>query len=87
MAQANLKWVEADSSNINRVAYHRDTKTLCVQFHNGGLYTYADVDEPTYYNLIGAASIGRYLNQAIKGLYTYEMYVSEVELLNSLQRD
>lgn len=85
MAQANLKWVETDSSNINRVAHHAASKTLAVEFRNGGLYTYADVDEPTYYNLIGAESIGRYLNQVIKGLHTYEHFVSEVDLLNSIQ--
>lgn len=86
MPLPKLKWEDTDSSNVGRVAYHMDTKTLIVEFRNGGLYSYSDVDEPTYWNMMGSESVGRYLNAVIKGLHTYEKFVSEADLLHSLQR-
>lgn len=81
---AKLDWIDVDSSNVSRVAYHEDTETLAVQFHNGGLYTYSDVSEHTYQNLIGADSVGKYLNNVVKVLHPYTKWDDQDELLNSL---
>ena len=81
MAQTKLNWTDVDSSNIQSVAYDEDSHILAVLFHNGGLYSYEDVDEDVYVDLVHAESVGKYLNQAIKGRYAYLRWFSEQELL------
>lgn len=80
---AELLWTSVDSSNVHAVGYHEDTETLAVQFNNGGLYTYQGVDTDTYCSLIGAASVGQYM-QHIKTMYPYSKYESMDELLHSI---
>ena len=79
-----LAWQAVDSSNVERVAYHDDSRTLCVKFKNGGIYTYLGVGELEYQELIGAESVGRYLNSAIKGMYHYQRHETEQDLLSAL---
>jgi hypothetical protein len=43
--------------------------TLEVQFHSGHVYQYADVPEVEYQALIGASSVGKYLNENIVDRY------------------
>ncbi len=81
---ANIEWIDVDSSNVSRVAYHEDTETLAVQFHNGGIYSYSGVDYNTYQELVGASSVGQYLNRVIKVMYPYTRYYSENELISSI---
>ncbi len=59
------------SSNVASVGYDQNTMTLEVEFMKGSVYQYFDVPESEYSNLIGAESVGRYLNQNIKGNYRY----------------
>lgn len=59
------------SSNVASVGYDAGTLTLEVEFTNGTIYLYFDVPEVEYHNLIGAESVGKYLNQNIKNSYRY----------------
>lgn len=60
------------SSNVASVGYDSSTKTLEVEFTSGSVYRYFDVPEREYRGLVGAESIGRYLNQSIKGTYRFD---------------
>lgn len=79
-----LEWEVVDSSNVSEVAYVEDSRTLCVRFANGGLYTYSDVSPDNYHGLVGAESVGRYLNAVIKALHPYDKFNSEAELIAAL---
>lgn len=84
MAQL-LKWTEVESSNVQGAAYHEGSHTLCVRFHNGGLYTYENVDQEVFVSLVHAESVGKYLNQVVKGTYSYTKWDNEQELLKGLE--
>jgi hypothetical protein len=85
MAQPNIKWTETpDSSNVSRVMYHEPTQTICVQFHNGGLYTYLGASEEIYMGLVHAPSVGQYLHRVIKA-FPYTRWESETELMDYLK--
>ena len=83
-----LAWQDVESSNVSSVAYDPESMTLAVRFiSNAGasLYTYDGVGEKSYDELINASSIGRYLNQAIKGSYPYLKHDSQESLLAHVQ--
>ena len=63
------------SSNVKSVGWEPSeedpaTGTLEVEFLSGGIYQYAEVPQSTFQALLGAASVGRYLNQNVIGTYT-----------------
>ncbi|NMW31211.1 KTSC domain-containing protein [Altererythrobacter sp. RZ02] len=60
-----------DSSNVAAVGYEEDSQTLQVEFNNGGTYQYFDVPQAIFDGLLGASSVGQYLNQHVKGTYRY----------------
>ena len=64
----DMKTVE--SSNVAKVGY-KDS-VLYIEFNSGALYTYSAVPEKVYNDLMEAESIGKFLNQQIKGTYNYE---------------
>ena len=59
------------SSNVAEIGYDPATMTLEVAFTSGSLYQYFDVPQAIYTELLGAESIGKYLNQYIKNSYRY----------------
>lgn len=63
--------IPVSSSNIAAIGYDATTMTLEVEFKNGSVYQYFDVPEGEYMNLLGADSVGSYLNQNIKTGYRY----------------
>lgn len=69
MASREYRYVT--SSNIQGVAYDRDTQTLYIQFKNGSEYSYANVPNDEYEELIEASSVGSYFNDNIKGQYAF----------------
>lgn len=81
MAQTKLTWTDVGSSNVQSVTYHPESRTLGVLFTNGGLYSYDGVEEDVYVSMVHAESVGRYLNQMVKGRYAYLRWFSEQELL------
>ncbi|MCO4091463.1 MAG: KTSC domain-containing protein [Sphingorhabdus sp.] len=60
-----------DSSNVAAVGYEEDSQTLQVEFNNGSTYQYFDVPQAIFDDLLGASSVGQYLNQNVKGTYRY----------------
>ncbi len=63
--------IPVTSSNVAAVAYDMITMTLEVEFKNGSVYQFFDVPEAIYLELMKAASVGKYLNQNMKGSYRY----------------
>lgn len=60
---ASIGWEPDDSQEGESVG------TLEVEFRSGHVYQYEQVPEAEYENLLGASSVGRYLNQNIVGTY------------------
>jgi hypothetical protein len=61
-----------NSSNLKSVGYDPETKTLEIEFLNGGLYQYDNVPESIYNGLMSASSHGQYFYRHIKkGGYHY----------------
>lgn len=82
--EVKLDWTEVDSSNVGSVAYHERSKTLCVKFLNGGLYSYMAAEPEHYMGMIGSESVGKYLNNVIKATLPYTRWQSEAELIEHL---
>ena len=58
------------SSMIIEAGYNSNTRELFVRFSGGKLYSYADVPQSEYENMIAADSAGKYLNSNIKPVYS-----------------
>lgn len=63
--------VPVTSSNVASVGYEQQSATLKVEFLDGAVYQYFDVPEAEFESLLGAGSVGSYLNANIKGRYRY----------------
>jgi hypothetical protein len=85
LAENPVNWVEVDSSNVNRVAYCEDNKRLAVQFNGGSFYVYSDVDYDVFKELVGAVSVGSYMNRVVKALHTCERVHSEAGIHEMFQ--
>lgn len=59
------------SSNIRAIGHDPESKTLEVEFSNGGVYHYHGVDSDQYNELLKAESVGRHLNTHIKGHHKF----------------
>lgn len=57
------------SSNIESIGY--EDGVLEIEFKNGAIYQYYDVQEHIFNELMQAGSHGKYLAQHIKGFYRY----------------
>ena len=62
-----------DSSNVEAIGYDPEARELHVHFIQSGNYVYLDVEEWVFDEFLQAESKGQYLNQNIKGVYSYEM--------------
>ena len=60
-----------DSSSLASVGYDPARHLLEVEFRNGGVYQYLDVDDDEYGEFQEAESKGRYLNTEIKPRHRY----------------
>ncbi len=59
------------SSNLVSVGYDSESRTLEVEFKAGATYQYSGVPEAVHAGLMAASSHGAYLNQHVKGRYSY----------------
>ena len=66
------EFVDVISSNVEAVAHNEEGSVLLVRFKGGSVYEYAGVPADTYVDLLAAPSVGRFLNQHIKGNYPYQ---------------
>jgi len=60
---------ELKSSHIRSVEYDPFMKVLTISFHQGGLYSYIEVEKFTYNEFIRASSPGKYFTTSIKGKF------------------
>jgi hypothetical protein len=60
------------SSMAIAVGYDESDRTLQVEFQNGAVYQYSEVEPETWEDLHTADSIGEFFNQEIKGRYESE---------------
>lgn len=56
--------ISVNSSNLSSVGY--DNGTLYIRFNRGGLYSYSNVPEYVYRELLSASSKGTYFHTYIK---------------------
>jgi hypothetical protein len=64
----NIQFTEVQSSNIISVGH--DGTNLYVNYKSG-TYKYENVDKSVYESLISSESKGRFMNENIKGKYSY----------------
>ncbi len=64
--------ISVSSSNISSIGYDPSSQTLEVEFHSGDIYQYYSVPQSEHTGLMNASSHGTYLNQHIKGNYSYQ---------------
>jgi len=63
--------IPVDSSNVELVGHDPAQQELYVQFLDGSTYVYSNVDDETFQEVLGAASVGSYLNRVIKPGHSY----------------
>ena len=75
--------IEAESSNITKIGYDPETKTLYVKFkgplRDGPVWSYADVPQDVYQALTEAQSVGKYFAAAIRPFYKATKITEEIE--------
>lgn len=59
------------SSNVASVGHDSSTNTLSIEFKDGSVYHYHDVEKNMYNSLVDAKSIGKYIHENIKGKYKH----------------
>ena len=83
--QPKLTWHDVDSSNVLQIAHDDETMTLAVKFKGGALYSYEGVVHQVFTSLENSPSVGRYLNEAIKGSYPYLKHEDDKSLLSYIK--
>lgn len=66
-----MERTSVSSSNVASVGHDESSRTLEVEFLNGAIYEYYDVPEYVCQELIAASSVGGYLAQRVKGVYSF----------------
>jgi hypothetical protein len=66
-----MKRQDVDSSMLASVGYDEKSKTLEVEFNNGGVYQYFDVEKEVFEKLMNAESLGSYFYHNIRDDYDY----------------
>lgn len=59
------------SSNLVSVGYDESSQTLEIEFLNGTIYQYYNVDIGLYNQFMNASSKGQFLNTYIRNAYPY----------------
>jgi hypothetical protein len=59
------------SSNVTSVGYDPDSKTLAIEFKDGSVYHYHDVESSTHEELVSSKSVGKFIHSNIKGNYKH----------------
>ena len=68
-----------NSSMAKAIGYDRTDRTLQVEFNNGSVYQYADVEQETWETLQTTDSIGKFYNNQIKGRYECDRIDNGIE--------
>ncbi len=70
-------WQDVESSNMKRVRYNHDERTMDIQFHGGAIYRYHGVSVDHHADLMGASSHGEHFASNIKGQFNHTRIPSE----------
>ena len=65
-----MERTSVSSSNLSSVGYDPESLTLEIEFNNGGIYQYYDVQDHIYSEFMGADSLGSYFHHNIKNVYS-----------------
>lgn len=58
--------IQVQSSFIDSITYHPDSKSLDVAFARGNVYSYGCIDKPLFRQLVDSDSKGRFFGQNIR---------------------
>ena len=61
-----------ESSNLKSIGYDAASKTLEVEFNEGGVYRYFDVPRATHQGLIKSESKGKFFHGNIRGKFRFQ---------------
>ncbi|HEU0131802.1 MAG TPA: KTSC domain-containing protein [Mycobacteriales bacterium] len=64
-----MDWTGVSSTSVEAVAYDGATATLYLRFAGGAAYAYFGVPARVYRELLGAESVGGYVNRVVKPRY------------------
>lgn len=67
-----INLIKVKSTNIDRIGYDKDNKTLYVLFKGQATYTYQDVPEDIYNEFLKAESIGKFFHTNINKKFKFE---------------
>lgn len=67
-----MRRLAVESSSIAEIGYAARSRVLEVLFRNGGLYRYFGVPRAVHRALVGADSIGRYMNRHVRNHYRWQ---------------
>ncbi|MBD2429716.1 MULTISPECIES: KTSC domain-containing protein [Fischerella] len=70
--EQSIAMLPMNSSMANAIGYDSNTNILQIEFHNGAVYQYSDIDQDTWQDLHQADSIGKFFNENVRGKYQYE---------------
>lgn len=70
--QATVDLKPVKSSQIASIGYHAESKTLVVKFKNNAMYSYSDVPEKIFNELMAAESVGKYFHARVKSIFKYQ---------------
>lgn len=59
-----------NSAMARAIGYNEDEQVLQIEFNNGSVYQYGNVETETWESLQNADSTGRFFNSEIKGCYS-----------------
>ena len=59
-----MNWHTVESSNVDALAY--DGEYFYTRFKSGAVYRYENVTDTIFKEILGAASVGRTLNELVK---------------------
>jgi len=66
------EWQALMSSNLSSVRYDADERVLEVEFTSGTQYSYSDVPQETFDDLLTADSHGKFFHAHIRSSFDYE---------------
>lgn len=67
-----MKHEPVTSSTIESVAHDPDTRSMEVKFKSGSTYRYDGVPAELHGDMMQSSSVGKFLNDNIKGRYSHE---------------
>ena len=66
-----MEMFPCESSLIASYGYDPKTRELRIDFHKGGVYSYADVPQEAFEEFLRSSSKGKHFLSDIKGKYTF----------------